>query len=61
MPPFRQKNKQITQLRFEYMLARDLGMLHGEMIQRMPATELAHWRAFYIAEGRERDAAAKGK
>jgi len=41
-------------LRFEYHLARELGMTHTHLVHSMSGDEFAHWVAFYNIEARER-------
>lgn len=49
----------ITPTRFEFELARSLGMTHAELGARMGAAELEQWKALIKAEADE--AAPKGK
>jgi hypothetical protein len=41
------------------MLARDLHMTRAELVQRMSASEFAHWIAFYNMEAHDREQAQK--
>lgn len=42
-------------LRFEFSLARELGMTHAELLERMSGQEFAHWAAYFRIEGRENE------
>lgn len=42
-------------LRFEFILARDLGMTHARLLDEMSSTEFQQWAAFYRAEARNFD------
>ncbi|XBQ15799.1 MAG: hypothetical protein ABL308_12680 [Oceanicaulis sp.] len=42
-------------MRFLFVLARDLGKSAAE-VSRLGAREIAHWRALYTLEAREREA-----
>lgn len=42
------------EIRFEFMLARDLGMTHEDLLQRVSVREFNRWRALYILESDER-------
>lgn len=44
-------------LRFEFVLARDLGMTVGELRRRMSVREFNRWAALYVLEAREREKA----
>jgi len=44
------------ELRFEFVLARELHMTVGELRRRMSTREFAHWIALYRIEAREREA-----
>jgi hypothetical protein len=43
--------------RFEFFLARELGMTHGELLVRMTGHEFASWIAYYKLEADEREKA----
>ena len=66
MPPgcrtrqFRRPTKALSRdaaLRFEFVLARDLGMTRAELLLRMSGSEFAHWMALYQLEHREQQRA----
>lgn len=46
-------------VRFEYHLARELGMTHEELLRRMSGVEFAYWMALYREEHYEREKAQK--
>jgi len=42
-------------LRFEYQIARELGMTRAQLIASMSGNEFAHWIALYTIEHQERE------
>ena len=46
-------------MRFEFELARELGMTHANLVRSMSGSEFAHWIALYQIEHRERERAQK--
>jgi hypothetical protein len=42
-------------LEFEYFLARELRMLRGEMIERMPNAEFVFWTRFYARKAQQEE------
>jgi hypothetical protein len=44
-------------VRFQYSLARELGMTHRQLVSTMTTRELIDWMAFYRLEHEERDKA----
>jgi hypothetical protein len=62
----RKAMRRVPTLRFEYQLARELGMTHATLVASMSGNEFAHWIALYTLEHRERErdrkrAEAKGR
>jgi len=54
----RQKNfKTNPDLLFQFRLAKELGMTHGELITKMSALEFRQWAEFFLYEKQERDKA----
>lgn len=51
-PPFRDKTRSE---RFEFVLARDLGKTHAELMHGTSARELVWWAALYKLEAEERE------
>ncbi len=43
-------------LRFQFRLARDLGMTRADLLRRMSAREYAQWVAFYTVEAKDQAA-----
>jgi hypothetical protein len=46
-----------SSLRFQYSLARELGMTRKRLVREMPSRELPFWMALYAIEAREREQA----
>jgi len=46
-------------LRFEYTLAKMLGMTRAELVARMSGSEFAHWVAYHILERRDEERAMR--
>jgi hypothetical protein len=46
-------------LRFEYFLARELKMTHGELRERITGKEFVHWVALFNIERREQERAQR--
>lgn len=44
-------------LRFQYFLARELGMTRKRLVREMPPREIPYWMALYNVEAREREQA----
>ncbi len=51
----------VTQTRLEFALARELGMTHGDMMQRMTVAEFQSWMILFEVESKEHEAAMKSK
>ncbi len=45
----------VTQTRAEFALARELGMTHGELLQRMTVAEFQQWLVLLDTEATERE------
>jgi hypothetical protein len=43
--------------RFQYFLARELGMTRSELLRRMSVRELVDWMAYYTLENADRERA----